>query len=303
MTTTTSATADRAQEIRRVEEALATLIPRWSAWTLLTLHATGPVRPVDLKKSLPMPSTSALSNRLAALTDAGLLERRAKHAHNVTYGLSERGRRLIPALDTLAAWATRHPFPGEDAPVAYAERIEETLLHLGGRHTAAVLWTLRERGEVRVAALHKAVAPHLSLPTLSLKLTQLARDGLIERERDDQRAPYRLTAESRDLARPLAALSTWVAGGTPGPDDTHPVWNPAPAKTKAAGVTPAPAARQHPNQQAAVRAIAAVATPAARVSTRIEQTRRSDSPAWGAQLFSHAGPARSMPAQAGGRAR
>ncbi|MGX1759883.1 winged helix-turn-helix transcriptional regulator [Streptomyces lydicus] len=304
MTTTklsASTQRSRVNDMRRVEESLGMLAPRWSAWTLLTLKETGPQRPLDIRKALPMPSAPVLSARLSSLTDAGLVERRVANGRLVTYGLSIRGRQVIPALDALAGWAQRHPLDGDDAPVAYAERIEEALLQLGGRHTAAVLWTLRERGQVRVGDLHQAVAPKLSLATMSLKLTQIAQDGLIERMADNQLAPYRLSAIAADLAEPFALLSAWAAGRAPKGNVTHPVWNPAPAKTQ-------PAQRSNgsnkPTRPATVCATTAAPVPAAHNRNAPPAPARQLQPApWGAQLFSHAGTPRPAATSAGSRAR
>ncbi|MFF9785068.1 winged helix-turn-helix transcriptional regulator [Streptomyces nigrescens] len=303
MTTTkpsASTQRSRVTDMRRVEESLGMLAPRWSAWTLLTLKETGPQRPLDIRKALPMPSAPVLSARLSSLTDAGLVERRATNGRLVTYGLTSRGRQVIPALDALAGWAQRHPLDGDDAPVAYAERIEEALLQLGGRHTAAVLWTLRERGQARVGDLHQAIAPQLSLPTMSLKLTQIAQDGLILRMADDQRAPYRLSAVAVDLAEPFALLSAWAAGRTPKGNVTHPVWNPAPTKTQ-------PVQRSNGSNRPTIPATAwgtaAAPAPAARNRTvPPAPARQAQSAAWGVRLFSHAG---QQPAatSAGSRAR
>lgn len=304
MTTTkpsASTQRKRITDMRRVEESLVMLAPRWSAWTLLTLKETGPQRPIDIRKALPMPSAPVLSARLSSLTDAGLVDRRAVNGRLVTYGLSVRGRQVIPALDALAGWAQRHPLDGDEAPVAYAERIEEALLQLGGRHTAAVLWTLRERGQARVGDLHQAIAPQLSLPTMSLKLTTIAADGLIERMADDQRAPYRLSAIAADLAEPFALLSAWAAGRTPKGNVTHPVWNPAPAKTQP---TQRSNGGNRATRPATVRATAAAPVPAAhnRAAPPALACQAKTAP-WGAQLFSHAGPQQPAATAAGGRAR
>ncbi|MGW2404078.1 winged helix-turn-helix transcriptional regulator [Streptomyces sp. NPDC001739] len=303
MTTTKPSAASqrsRVNDMRRVEESLGMLAPRWSAWTLLTLKETGPQRPLDIRKALPMPSASVLSDRLNGLTDAGLVERQAVTSRRVTYGLTDRGRQVIPALDALAGWAQRHPLDGDGTPVAYAERIEEALLQLGGRHTAAVLWTLRERGQVRVGDLHKAVAPGLSLPTMSLKLTQIAQDGLIERTGGDQRAPYRLSAVAEDLAQPFAALSVWAAGCTPKSDDAHPIWNPAPAKKQATARLTGRNRATRPT----VRATIVAPTPAAHARTAPQATAYQARPTpWGAQLFSHPGLQQPAVATTGSRAR
>jgi DNA-binding HxlR family transcriptional regulator len=61
----------------------------------------------ELRRALGSISDSMLSDRLSELTGAGLIQRTvdAGPPVSVSYGLTDAGRALIPALDLLAGWA------------------------------------------------------------------------------------------------------------------------------------------------------------------------------------------------------
>ncbi len=84
--------------------ALALVGQRWALLVVRELLA-GPRRYGDLQRELGIP-TNILAARLRELQHGGLA-RRMPMAHNVlAYELTERGRRLAPAIEALAEWGT-----------------------------------------------------------------------------------------------------------------------------------------------------------------------------------------------------
>jgi DNA-binding HxlR family transcriptional regulator len=78
---------------------------RWNGM-LLSLLGTGPAGFAELKRGLGI-SDSVLSDRLAELSRAGLVERSVDEGPplSVTYALTDAGTALLPALQALGAWS------------------------------------------------------------------------------------------------------------------------------------------------------------------------------------------------------
>ncbi|MGW0638320.1 winged helix-turn-helix transcriptional regulator [Nocardia salmonicida] len=85
---------------------------RWNGVLLGTLVA-GPMSFSDLRRSVTGISDSVLSERLAELAAAGLVQRSVNEGPPVavTYKLTEAGQALHPALRELVTWATEY-LPG-----------------------------------------------------------------------------------------------------------------------------------------------------------------------------------------------
>jgi len=79
---------------------------RWSGVILGTL-ANGSLGFAELRRQVIGISDSVLAERLVELHTAGLVERDVQPGPpvSVTYGLSEGGAALVPALHALSAWA------------------------------------------------------------------------------------------------------------------------------------------------------------------------------------------------------
>lgn len=75
---------------------------RWSGAILLALFAELH-RYSDLKAAIPGLSDRLLTERLKELETAGLVSRCAE-TRDVSYGLTEKGRALLPTFDALSAW-------------------------------------------------------------------------------------------------------------------------------------------------------------------------------------------------------
>jgi DNA-binding HxlR family transcriptional regulator len=91
---------------RGLSLAFAFLGKRWNGVLLGTLGG-GPAGFAELKRAIPGISESVLSDRLNELSRAGLVSRTVKAGPpvGVSYELTDAGRRLLPVLDQLAAWA------------------------------------------------------------------------------------------------------------------------------------------------------------------------------------------------------
>ena len=78
-------------------------------WALLVVRELmlGPKRFTDLRTGLPHASPNVLSQRLRELEEAGVLEKHVVRASPpyYEYRLTERGRRLAPVVEALAALA------------------------------------------------------------------------------------------------------------------------------------------------------------------------------------------------------
>jgi DNA-binding HxlR family transcriptional regulator len=100
-------------ECARVDAALSRafrlLGKPWSAAVLDSLSA-GPAGFREISRGIQRISDSVLSNRLTALTAAGLISRTVDPGPpvSVTYALTERGAALMPALAQISAWAEEH---------------------------------------------------------------------------------------------------------------------------------------------------------------------------------------------------
>ena len=113
MTTAPEHTSVDAEQCARGDAALARafqfLGKRWNAAVLGSLSA-GPAGFRELSRSIEGISDSMLSNRLASLTETGLINRTVDPGPPVTvaYALTDRGRALMPALNQISRWASEH---------------------------------------------------------------------------------------------------------------------------------------------------------------------------------------------------
>ncbi|WP_165983971.1 winged helix-turn-helix transcriptional regulator [Streptomyces sp. YIM 98790] len=273
-----------AADLSRVEESLEMLAPRWAVWTLMSMGAQ-PLRYREVKDRLPWLADGQLSPRLRQLVDDGLAERLEPQTRHSCYRLTDRAHALGGVLNTLAQWAQDHLEKetgpdGNPRPVARAQDIEDTLALLSPKNAPAVLWALRAHGCARGSELAALITPHHTSTAIYQPIRQLTEAGLIRRAPTGQ--GFQLTGAGHDLAPVWAAISAWAAGRPTDPAPDHPLWTHQPA--------PAPAApgawTTHRTSNPA---------PAGPPPTAPEQLR----PAWRpGDLFSHAAPARPVPAAA-----
>ena len=93
-----------------VREVLSRLGDKWSMLVLLTLHANGVLRFSEIHRSLGDVSHRMLPVTLRMLETDGMVRRTvyAEVPPRVEYGLSERGRSLLPHIFGLVEWAEAH---------------------------------------------------------------------------------------------------------------------------------------------------------------------------------------------------
>lgn len=96
--------------------AFSLLGKRWNGLVLGTLTG-GPAGFAELRRSVTGISDSVLSDRLAELGGAGLVQRSVDEGPPVavTYRLSPAGQALLPVMDHLTAWAAEN-LPAPPAP-------------------------------------------------------------------------------------------------------------------------------------------------------------------------------------------
>ncbi|MFC4009603.1 winged helix-turn-helix transcriptional regulator [Nonomuraea purpurea] len=96
-----------------VEAALTVLRGRWMPLVLLQFLRDGELGFSELAVALPGLSDKVLSERLAQLTDAGVLVRHRTPGWppRVKYVLTDRGRTLAPVLEALWLWGAGHDGP------------------------------------------------------------------------------------------------------------------------------------------------------------------------------------------------
>jgi DNA-binding HxlR family transcriptional regulator len=89
--------------------AFGLLGKRWNG-VIMGVLSTGPAGFAELRRGVGPITDSVLSDRLAELVAAGLVERWVTDTRppGVSYGLSEGGRALVPILEQLAGWADQH---------------------------------------------------------------------------------------------------------------------------------------------------------------------------------------------------
>ncbi|MGW2249425.1 winged helix-turn-helix transcriptional regulator [Kitasatospora sp. NPDC001660] len=83
---------------------------RWTGLLVGVLNHGGPAYFSELRRAIPGISERMLSDRLTELTEAGLVVREvdAGPPLRVSYGLTDAGSALRPALNELAVWADRY---------------------------------------------------------------------------------------------------------------------------------------------------------------------------------------------------
>ena len=92
-----------------VARAFDFLGKRWNG-VILGALSKGPAGFADLRRGVGSITDSVLSDRLAELSAAGLVERTVTGSRppGVLYALSPTGSELLPILHQLGAWAARH---------------------------------------------------------------------------------------------------------------------------------------------------------------------------------------------------
>lgn len=125
-------------------DVLSILSKKWNPVVVVALADGGPMGFNDLLESIPGLSGKVLSETLADLTEAGVLQRTvlSESPLRVEYELTEAGEELYSLFDALAAWGNRHL--GSSAPTVLIADPSRQLTEMYGA------W-LTERYDVRRA--------------------------------------------------------------------------------------------------------------------------------------------------------
>ncbi|MFF7439000.1 winged helix-turn-helix transcriptional regulator [Streptomyces sp. NPDC008122] len=235
-------------DLRRVVETLEMIAPRWSVWMLMTLASepTG-LRYTEIQSRLPWLIAGQITPRLRTLCEAGLLERTAVAHRHVTYGLTDRGRAILPTLHALAEYGDHHLDKklvdttvikdGKPVVVQLPERIpaaqnaEDTLALISYRHATPLLWALKQRGPSSIVALRKEVLPGHSPSAVYPPAHRLIDDRLVSARQlvwpagtEDEGMELTLTDAAHALAPVYRAASVWASGRPHKDAAGHPLW-------------------------------------------------------------------------------
>lgn len=92
-----------------IDATLSVIDGRWKG-TILWRLLDGPMRPNELRKSIPEITERMLLRHLRDMTDAGILERQQERGSRlqVRYSLTQYGMTLVPVLEVLCTWGREH---------------------------------------------------------------------------------------------------------------------------------------------------------------------------------------------------
>ena len=92
-----------------MDSLLRLIMGQWTCYILWVLCTSGPLRFGELKRSVPGLSSKVLTERLRMLEEARIIfrEHLPSIPPQVTYGLTDRGKELVTALDELFVIAKR----------------------------------------------------------------------------------------------------------------------------------------------------------------------------------------------------
>lgn len=93
-----------------IRNVISRITDKWSLLVLYTLEQQEMLRFKELWRQIPDISQKMLTSTLHHLENDGLVSREvfAEVPPRVEYGLSERGKSLMPHLDALISWALEH---------------------------------------------------------------------------------------------------------------------------------------------------------------------------------------------------
>lgn len=93
-----------------IRDIISRISSKWAMLVLVTLHSNGTMRFNDIQKSIGEVSQRMLTVTLRSLEADGLIHRKVypEVPPRVEYKLSERGKSLMPLLQSLIDWALEH---------------------------------------------------------------------------------------------------------------------------------------------------------------------------------------------------
>jgi len=118
-------TADATTERCSIARSLEVLGQKWSLLIVREATLRGRTRFADFRAALGV-APDVLTDRLARLVDAGVLERRPYRAagerEREEYVLTDAGRALLPVLAAITAWGDEHRPSGFGPAALYTDR-------------------------------------------------------------------------------------------------------------------------------------------------------------------------------------
>ncbi len=110
MSETTSPVRDELFPNCPIRNVLARIGDKWSLLVMYSLQSQSPIRFKQLQRDIPDISQKSLTQALRILEEDGFVLRKvfAEVPPRVEYSLSERGRSLLPLVDSLIAWAKQN---------------------------------------------------------------------------------------------------------------------------------------------------------------------------------------------------
>ncbi|GAA1708326.1 winged helix-turn-helix transcriptional regulator [Streptomyces yatensis] len=177
----------------RICHAVGVLAPRWTSWTLETLHEHGPMRAHQLTATMPWLNATTTRQVLMRMQSSGLLTKPDRGC----YTASPLGQDARPAHRALASWHARHFEVGATSRKR-ADRVEDALARLRGKGTIEVLTALEQNGPLRPTDLRQTT--HLATGSFHYRMRQVLEDGLVTRLGPGQHFAYTLTQTGRSLA-------------------------------------------------------------------------------------------------------
>ncbi|WP_042366825.1 winged helix-turn-helix transcriptional regulator [Streptacidiphilus neutrinimicus] len=198
------ASSRRLQGADDVQEAIESLAPRWTTWTMQLVTHHKRMRYAEVAAAMTWISPGSLQPRLRAMQDGGLLARTSSGEYLPTSD----GLRLSATYEAMGAWGLAHRPAAE--PVARAEHVERSLSALSRSYTTHLLWAVEPGPTSRAELLE--LLPQVPEGTLPGRLIQLTEDGLLSRSGAPRHYRYELTAAGRALAPSWDALQRWNRG-------------------------------------------------------------------------------------------
>ncbi|MBK6016660.1 winged helix-turn-helix transcriptional regulator [Streptomyces sp. MBT53] len=188
-----------------VDQAVTRLSPRWTTWTLQTIHHHGPMRLADINSALPWVGVHAMAQIVRRMQTSGLLDR----PQFGVYDLTPLGRDTRHVHRALSAWHRTHLADGT-ASLAEAERSEDALGWLRGKGTIPLLHALARYGPLPNGALRDEAA--LATGSFHYRITQLQTDQLVTRTSpfSGRGSEYTLTSAARGLTPVYAELGEFA---------------------------------------------------------------------------------------------
>jgi DNA-binding HxlR family transcriptional regulator len=92
-----------------IDATLSVIDGRWKG-TILWRLLDGPMKPNELRKSIPEITERMLLRHLREMTESGILDRHQEQGLplRVRYSLTPYGMTLVPVLDVLCTWGREH---------------------------------------------------------------------------------------------------------------------------------------------------------------------------------------------------